>query len=156
MATRVAIVFCLLLPLLASASEESPPAVTNDSLNGIWEGLVGDWILYRMDIRPRGDSYLVEHFAQDMETLYRLVHREVRGGSVLLRFRKVSGGLPFTPTEVTLRGHGYAGYQGQGELKTTLVQTAGEKGSFPLRLQKGSRVRILARASKQAEKLIPR
>jgi hypothetical protein len=152
MATRIAILIVVFLARLASANEDAPPPVTNDSLNGVWEGIVGDWILYRMDIRPRGDSYLVENFSPESQTLYRLVQREVHSGHVVLRFRRVSGG---SAGAVTLRGDGFA-YDGAGELKTTLTLTIGETGSCPLRLLKGSRVRLLAKASRQAEKLIPR
>jgi hypothetical protein len=156
MATRIAILIALLLAPVASANEDAPPPVTNDSLNGVWEGIVGDWILYRMDIRPHGDSYLVENFSpqKGFQTLYRLVQRDVRAGHVVLQFRKVSGAI-HSATEVTLRGDGFA-YDGAGELKTTLIQTVGEKGSCPLRLLKGTKTRILAQMSKQAERLIPR
>lgn len=156
MATRIAILIVALVAPLANANEDAPPPITNDSLNGVWEGIVGDWILYRMDIRQHGDSYLVENFApqKGFQTLYRLVQRDVRGGHVVLRFRKVTGSA-FPVTEVTLSGVGFA-YDGAGELKTTLIQSVGSKGSYPLRLLKGTRTRILAQMSKQAEKLIPR
>ena len=156
MATRIAILIAVVLAPFANANEDAPPPVTNDSLNGVWEGIVGDWILYRMDIRPRGDSYLVENFSpqKGFQTLYRLVQRDVRSGHLRLRFRKVTGAASMA-NEVTLRGDGYA-YDGRGELRTKLVQTAGEKGSYPLRLSKGTRTRILAQMSKQAERLIPR
>jgi hypothetical protein len=155
MAARIAILMIVLLVPLARANDDAPPPVTNHSLNGVWEGIVGDWILYRMDIRPRGDSYLVENFSpqKGAQALYLLVQREVHAGHIVLRFRKLRGGS-LMATEVTLRGEGFV-YDGAGELKTTLTQTVGEKGSYPLRLLKGSRTRILAQMSKQAEKLIP-
>jgi len=155
MATRIAILIVAFFAAFASANEDAPPPVTNDSLNGVWEGVVGDWILYRMDIRRHGDSYLVENFSphKGAQALYVLVQREVHAGHVVLRFRKLSGGS-LMATEITLRGDGFA-YDGAGELKTTATQTVGEKGSYPLRLLKGTRTRILANMSKQAERLIP-
>src|ERR1017187_4357540 len=154
MATRIAILIAVLLAPLANASEDAPP-VTNVSLNGVWEGIVGDWILYRMDVRAHGDSYLVENFSpqEGFQALYRLIQRDVHGGHVVLRFRKIRGAALMSSAEL-LRGDGYA-YDGSGELQLTLLQTIGEKGSFKLRLSKGTRTRILAKMSKQAERLIP-
>jgi hypothetical protein len=156
MATRIAILIALLLAPVASANEDAPPPVTNDSLNGVWEGVVGDWGVHRMDVRARGNSYLAEVSSpqKDFQVLYQLVQRDVRSGHVVLRFRKVAG-ADWRPAEIMVKGEGYA-FGDEGELQTTLTYMKGEKGSYKLRLEKGTRTRILAKMSKQAEHLIPR
>ena len=56
--------------------------------------------------------------------------------------------------EAALASKGSAG-PNFGDLRLTLRQLTGDKGSCPLRLTKGTRTRVLADFSKQAERAIP-
>jgi hypothetical protein len=152
---RVVLLLVVVFPVLANASE-SVPGVTDTTLNGVWEGVVGNWQVYRMDIRPHGQSYLAHVFSEGAVGLYHLTQRRVRDGRVFLRFERPNGTV-FFPSVITLEGSGWAnGYGSAGELRLTLRQLTHDKGSYPLHLAKGTHTRILAEFSRQAEHAIPR
>ena len=137
MFARIAAVL-VAFPLFAIASEELP-GVTDETVNGAWEGVVGNSRLVRMEIRPRGQSYLADVFSTDAVGLYCLTQRHVAGGKVFLRFERPNGGGWLFPKVITLEGRGWAGPNrwGAGDLRLTLHQLTGDKGSYPLHLRKG-------------------
>jgi hypothetical protein len=155
MLARIAVLFAALLPIIATASEDLP-GVSRETLNGIWEGVVGDWSLYRMDIRPSGNSYLAQTDTKDFVILYRLSAMRVSSGHVFLRFERPTKSTIY-PSVITLEGRGAANpYTGFGDLRLTLHQLTGDKFSYPLHLTKGTHTRDLADLSRQAERAVPR
>lgn len=155
---------CLLiagLPFLGSAKEfGSWPTdsllepVTQQTIVGIWEGVVGEYIFYRMEIRRRGNSYLVESSSQSTQTLYRLTSAKVQSGHVTLRFRKIDK-RAFGTDELVFEGKGRAD-NSQGGIEGTMKQfPTRTHGATEIKLRKGNKYfRNLSAASKRAEALI--
>ena len=144
----------ILFATICCATEPAAPPITDETLNGTWEAVLGEMGVVRLDIRPQGNSYLADVDSTDKEgrALYKLVQRRVHDGKVLLRFRKLIGS--WQPEEVTLDGYGYlSGLAWSGaDLRVKYIQ--GSLGSCDLHLTKGTITDILARMSKQAEDLI--
>jgi hypothetical protein len=156
MATRIGILLlALVLPHLCLADEAYPP-LTERSLVGVWEAIASDWVVQRLDIRASGESYFAEvgGIHGDTHRVYRLAEKRIHSGRVVLRFRKLIGGW-WEPVEITLRGQGYA-LDGEGEFQATFASSDTRSSSYNVTYQKGTRTRILAKLSKQAERLVPR
>src|SRR5689334_22304079 len=117
MLARIVVLFAAQLPIVAGASEDIPD-VTRDTLNGVWEGVVGDWSVYRMEIRPSGASYLAQTATKGLVILYRLSAIRVESGHVFLRFERPTNSYAsnqrepnysYPPAIITLEGKGSAG-----------------------------------------------
>ena len=156
MATRLTILLiAAFLPLVCIANETYPP-LTDRAMVGVWEAIASDWVVQRLEIRASGESYWVEvgGIHGDTHRVYRLDRKDIRSGRVTLRFRKLIGGR-WEPAEITLRGQGYA-LDGEGEFQATLTTSDKRSTPFDVTYQKGTRTRVLATLSKQAERLVPK
>ncbi len=71
------------------ANEGPAPPITRETLVGVWEASPS-WAqrVYRLDIAPRGDSYLAFTYGSE-EAVYRLTSTSVKNGKLVLRFRSV-------------------------------------------------------------------
>ena len=141
----------ILTPSLCVANELAAPPITNESINGTWEAVVAEEDIVRMEIRGRGESYLVDADRSDRLSVFRLVQREIKDdGQVLLRFTKISGDYP--AKEVTLQGYGYISGPGDEnpELRVKLLSSL---GSIDVHFMKGITQR-LAKLSRRAGEAI--
>src|ERR1043165_4322713 len=149
-------ILCLLLLATApigDANEVAAPPITSEALNGTWEAVVAETGVVRMEIRARGESYLVEANGPGDDGLgvYRLVQRQVHDGKVTLRFAKVRGS--WQPKGVTLRGYGYLNGE-SADLRVKLIQSTEQPGSYDLHLTRGTITQDLAKLSRRARDVI--
>jgi hypothetical protein len=160
-ATAPALLTVLLSVYSARANEGPPPAITPETLVGVWEA-APSWAqrVYRLDIARRGDSYLAFTYGSE-RLVFRLTSSTVDHGKLVLRFtslRDRGRGC----NDLTITGSGTA-FGDFGTFESTLRMydppygtDHPELSAVRLSFTKPPWTRDLTRWSKESEKLIPR
>ena len=154
MATRLLIFATILIARLALATEDAAPPLKPAQLAGVWESILGQTQLYRMELFGTGDGYLA--FMVDREaTIFRLTSASVSsGGRVYLEFRNlVVGSIP--SDRASFDGHGWA-VEPEGFISGKLTFRGGGNYAVDILFVKGPNSRTLAKMSQRAEQLIDR
>ena len=138
----------------AQSNQNVYPPLTRETLNGVWEGLIGAHVfLFHISIAPRdSDSYFSE-FNLDAKggNIFRMDSCSVTDGRVRLHFTAVDPLLE--KSGVWFEGKG-VGDSREGWLDVRWGTDIDEHSSGPpnLRLEKGTWVRRLGEASVRAAK----
>lgn len=157
MTKRLAL-FVILLPLSMFATESLHPAVTSNTIYGVWQAVSERSVrVFQLELNDSGNSYLSWAVPHGHAAAYRLTQMSISEGAFAFTFHSVdtNGGVD----TIQVEGTGVAGGDGgleEGELTTRLIMNPEEtpQNIWELRFVKGWTIKDLFALSQDAARAI--